>query len=308
MYRFRHRLRFITISVGLAVVAACGSDKDSSHGAPVTPAAPERSPGDQKVLEPSMGLPRGPSDQQPGAGDAQNTGPNQANARGSRLLGIFGGYMSCSGDANSPFKDTWMQTYVTEVQQSLKTTGSPEVKYIMSCFKFDVAKVIFVTSDKPTEVREDSIAQLFSAFEASVYNSPNASVSIAGHSYGGWLSLSLIDQVKTKFPVDALITLDPISRAQCTPPAVLNSILDGQPNASCTRAPADFDATKLAAIKQRAKTWLNIYQTDATILHSGQLTGATNVKRRYTPGDLAAHSQIPGDLEVMKQVISLLAR
>jgi pimeloyl-ACP methyl ester carboxylesterase len=224
------------------------------------------------------------------------------------VLGLFGGYVSCSGDANAPLKGTWMERYLGEVQQGLKKSGAPEAKYIISCFKLDVSRVVFMTSDKPSEVREDSLSQLFSTFEASVNKLPGTSVSIVGHSYGGWLSLSLLDQVKTKFNVDSLTTLDPISRSQCTPPDVVNSFLGAPPFPGCTRAPADFDAAKLTDVKQRTKTWLNFYQTDSRLLHSGQLLGAQNIKRNYSPGDHEAHSKIPEDPEVVKEVTALMLR
>jgi len=97
-------------------------------------------------------------------------------------------------------------------------------------------------------------------------------VVIIGHSYGGWRAMHLASSQQTLAYVRApiqLVTVDPISKANCT-----NPFMPG-----CRQAPADFGEQELATLHARTQ-WLNVVQTPGFIASDEIPAAHVNLKLR----------------------------
>ena len=220
-----------------------------------------------------------------------------------RLLGLFGGYMSCSRDQQTLIQGTRMVRYMNLIGAKLKLTDTTPPEYVISCFTLDASNVNFVTSHDPEVVKQHTVEDFVAEFVAMINPADKQDVHIVGHSYGGWLGLKIAATIEDADPPRSIVTIDPISHELCTPPDVVDSLLGAPPKPACQQGPADLPQDVLSSIGERSKTWLNFYQTDAHILHSGSLTGAQNIKRSYEEDPLAPHTQIADDSKVIDQVV-----
>ena len=95
-----------------------------------------------------------------------------------------------------------------------------------------------------------------------------------------------------------LVTLDPISKVDCTPDGFITAVLGGGGNdPGCTRAPTDFGAAGLAQIAAKVPgKWQNFYQTDLAALHPGPIAQTTSNTKRSYPGaqGFDAHNDLLG--------------
>ena len=301
------KLRFLPLMLSYLALPACGAKDGSPPGTNKTPVVDKSLPG-QDATPAATG---NANEQQSGASKSTPAAPAVTSGtigKGQRVLGLFGGYLSCNNDANAPFKNSNMQRYLETIQAKLAASGAPKAKYIMSCFGLDVSRVKYSSSDKPDEVQEALLSDFFNAMDGLITASPDAAVHVVGHSYGGWLGMDFVKRPKVNLALASLTTIDPISKVQCTPALVINSVLGSPVNQGCISAPADFSTTDLDTINQRTQSWINYYQTDATILHSGELVGAENIKRKYAIGSVQSHIEIAEDPEVSKQIIELITK
>ena len=141
---------------------------------------------------------------------------------------------------------------------------------------------------------------------------PNPEVSIIGHSYGGWTAMKLMLALDPSIKVHRLITLDPISRDNCSLQQFAKNaeaIIDNASSNSrgCSIAPEDFTATELAAIAAKTEKWVNYYQTTGIFLHSSAITGpaaVTNVEKRYdiNPKGFGPHVSFLYDQDLIREI------
>jgi hypothetical protein len=103
---------------------------------------------------------------------------------------------------------------------------------------------------------------------------------VMGHSWGGTLAAELVVQVKQVLEMWAqdprlahlrsmpilLVTIDPIDSHYCTPPAF--NVLG---NSECLKGPTTFapGGPLYQTITHSVRGWLNIFQTEGILLHSG---------------------------------------
>lgn len=94
---------------------------------------------------------------------------------------------------------------------------------------------------------------------------------IMGHSYGGWKSMKMASSAQllpyTQAPIQ-LITIDPISKINCT-----NPFMPG-----CRQAPSDFTNVEFSTLHSRTR-WLNAVQQPGVVLGSESMPAAhTNLE------------------------------
>jgi hypothetical protein len=142
-----------------------------------------------------------------------------------RVLGLFGGYMSCGSNNEAPLEGTRMVRYLQLINAKSNADKSLTPVYVVSCFGLDAGKVNFISSEAPNTVNNLPISQFVSEFVDLVDRTEDPDLHVVGHSYGGWLSLQIADAIKDKNPPRSLTTIDPISNLLCTPPDVINSII-----------------------------------------------------------------------------------
>lgn len=96
-------------------------------------------------------------------------------------------------------------------------------------------------------------------------------VVVIGHSYGGWKSMKLLSSQQLLSYVQApiqLVTVDPISKVNCT-----NPLMPG-----CRQAPSDFTDVEFATLNSRTR-WLNAVQEPGIVVGSDAMPAAHfNVK------------------------------
>ncbi len=154
------------------------------------------------------------------------------------------------------------------------------------------------------------------------------SIHLVGHSYGGWTAMKIAKELelKNRFSIKNLVTIDPISRSECTPKKfteglpdveikrIIEKMLSGYTltaedtpttNKGCLRAPSDLgDAI---AILARTSRWTNFYQENYPFLHSSSIPGPIekieNLKRDYRDD---SHNMFMSDETVGKKIVDLI--
>lgn len=164
--------------------------------------------------------------------------------------------------------------------------------YIVTCYPFwtnDPAaklesplqnKIYWVerlsTSGEPSQPKEATVSEFFERLPTLVNGSKAKHVAVIGHSYGGFTAmLSARKLQQSNVHVAKLVTLDPISMAQCTTEVFLNQISANQPAEGCTRAPTNDGYVDDAVVQGLAKStsWSNYFQSVDRYLHSGPIVG-----------------------------------
>lgn len=98
-------------------------------------------------------------------------------------------------------------------------------------------------------------------------------VVVIGHSYGGWKSMKLLSSPQMQSYVQApiqLVTVDPISKINCT-----NPLMPG-----CRQAPSDFTDVEFAVLNSRTR-WLNAVQEPGIVVGSDAMPAA-HVNLKFT--------------------------
>lgn len=220
-----------------------------------------------------------------------------------QVLGLFGGYLSCGSNQDAPLDGTRMVRFLNLINAQQESDGDLASVQFVSCFGVDPSIVNFMTSDEPNKVSKLPVKQFLEEFQATIHRTEEPDVHIVGHSYGGWLSLQIANAIRAENPLSSLTTIDPISHLLCTPPDVINSLVGNPVKPACNQAPADLPDEDLAQIGERAKTWINFYQTDANLLHSGSLSGAENIKLNFPAAPIDPHTHIADDQLVISKVL-----
>ena len=120
-----------------------------------------------------------------------------------------------------------------------------------------------------SDLTEDYTANLLD----SIRDSGARSVVIISHSHGSWLAMKQILEDQFEGLDILLITLDAISKKNCSPQVFLrnlflNSTPAGPIKRECTEFPSDFSILDLKKLREDTHRWVNIYQTGYYYLHS----------------------------------------
>ena len=119
---------------------------------------------------------------------------------------------------------------------------------------------------------------------------------ILGHSYGGWKSMKMASSPQllnyTRAPIE-LVTVDPISKINCT-----NPLMPG-----CRQAPSDFTDVEFATLNQRTR-WMNAVQEPGVILGSDSMPAA-HVNLKFTGVN---HFTIVSDQRLWEAITNFIPR
>lgn len=155
-----------------------------------------------------------------------------------------------------------MFEHVLDLQKFIqeKTGHQPEV--FASCFNSDRELITSASSNNwqlETPTDENYIASLHELM------AEFSEVYVVGHSYGGWLSMKLIESWQgSPTLIKSLYTIDPISKKLCffdTP-------------SDCISAPKDISTTARQYIKDHTGLWVNPWQQKTIFLHSSAIAQA----------------------------------
>lgn len=225
------------------------------------------------------------------------------------VLVFLGGYTSCK-DPLQGFRSL-DQTRAAKLMQAARATiisrGYSAPAFLISCQFNDQNNFIYRISSSPRVTRQSGIVDLIKTLNALTATLQSPDVYLVGHSYGGWAAMKLALALPAPVKVSALIGVDAISARNCLPMQFLDSLLK-RPVPGCTEAPSDVTAQERVTLAQRVRTWINLYQLDSRLLHSGAIANATNTMRRYPGRGLLAHGDIFDDTDLNTQILGLLPR
>jgi pimeloyl-ACP methyl ester carboxylesterase len=225
------------------------------------------------------------------------------------VLVFLGGYTSCK-DPLQGFKSI-DQTRAAKLMQTARTTflsrGFPEPAYLIACQFNNQNSYIYKMSSSSRVIRQSGIADLAKSLNALTASVESPEVYFVGHSYGGWAAMKLAMTLDPQVKVGALVGVDAISSKNCLPSQFLDSLLK-RPVPGCTEAPSDITSIERINLAQKVRIWLNLYQLDSRLLHSGAIANAENSMRRYPGRGLLAHGDIFDDSALASQVLGLIPR
>lgn len=218
-----------------------------------------------------------------------------AAAPGKILMVTLGGYNSCSKSTRSdlPPLGTGLYPRSDKMSQAVSTKSRGlKILWIAACLEGDAppdGEGQYVHYDQPKHLSYGDARKIRNEIEAVAKAEPGIPVFIAGHSYGGWMSMYLAEELNASVKIAGLFTVDPIGPA-CGPAGVFF----GDP--ACHSAPDDFDNK---AILKRVGTWVNFYQTADSWLTSSAIAEAENHEVIQTWGP---HGDIDSDPGVWKRI------
>lgn len=301
-----------SLALGLAVLlsSACGTSR--MGGESDSAKKPAESPDDGKDPaggdEGLGGSAQGEqSGQQQQGGKVPGDGATTTSGAAVPVLAFLGGYTSCGkkNGADDPTAMALAEPFTAIKAKVAQTLGGTPPASVLSCYSTDYANVRYVTSTTGDKVHLDDVDGFVDAVEQLALKA-GGPVFIVGHSYGGWTAMYLATRLDQKVKLGGVVTLDPISKVECTPDKFISTTLGLGGGEGCQRAPADFTAQQVSFIAERTPSWLNYYQTDVAQLHSGEIQGAKNSHKQYSSGGFQPHSDVAADPAVLSEISALI--
>lgn len=211
------------------------------------------------------------------------------------LFVLLGGYNSCNVTTRSdvPPLGIKMQPSFQKLIKGVKTSF-PKMKIMTLAGCLDTSappegEGMYVVSDFPTSLKYGDSHHVLHRIEDLLKANPGMVVYLIGHSYGGWMSMYLAQELGGKVDLRAIFTLDPIG-----PACGAFGVVFG--DAACHSAPDDRDNR---AIKKRAGAWVNFFQNEDSWLSSSEITEAEN---HHITFEWGAHSDISQVTSLWKRI------
>lgn len=214
---------------------------------------------------------------------------------GKILFVTLGGHNSCSKSTRSdlPPLGTGLYPRSEQVSQAVATKSrGMKVLWIAACLDGEAppdGEGQYVHYDRPKSLSYGDANKIRTEIEAVAKAEPGIPVFIAGHSYGGWMSMYLAETLHPSVEIAGLFTVDPIGPA-CGPLEVAFG------DDACHSAPEDFDNR---AIAKRVGAWVNFYQTADSWLTSSEIPEAENHEVTFSWGP---HGDIDSDAGVWTRI------
>jgi hypothetical protein len=279
-----------------------------------------QSAGDGQIpLDPS-GNPGAPASPTPTSNEAKDKNPGVPSSSSSRPSGgdeaaasieksekvlallVLGGYTSCD-DPKTPL-DQAMTEIGGFLNANVKAETDETKLLFMSCYGVDPNQINFSWDHDPKQGFARSIEEMAKFINTSLKSPKSVRIGLVGHSYGGWTAMKLAPLLDPKFKLEVMVTLDPISKVECTPQGFIDVLVSGAPQPGCLRAPRDISQAVIDKIKPE-KPWVNYYQTDFNLLHSSPINQVKNVKKSYTGPGFEPHLGFITDADLFQEIWEL---
>ncbi len=194
-----------------------------------------------------------------------------------RPVAVFsGGFGSCLVDGN-----TMEMKISSQIQrlmgQILRAVNETPIQ-IRTCFAIGSDTIYVSAPDLDIESQALSIDEFHDVVkQAAQLGGEHAPVFLWGFSHGGWAVMNLVAEVEG-LNYRVLMTNDPISVEGCDEDSFMAGVIVGALQ-GCTEPPMDL-SSQFSVIASRVNSWVNWYQTEFSLLHSGSIPQATvNVQR-----------------------------
>jgi hypothetical protein len=232
--------------------------------------------------------------------------PSDSAGTEKRVYALLGGYLSCKNDEKNAATTVGsrMSLILSDLATVLKNTGKDDPISLVSCYSWDATNITYAMSSDPSKIVTSTVDEMIATFNGLLDSVEKPKLYIVGHSYGGWTSMKIATNLTANAKMAALITVDPISKENCTPNTIINYV-NSQPDSRCKEPPADFGPEKIDEIARRTDLWLNVYQTDFAALHSGPISAAQNLLKTY-PTSNFSHSTVIDDPDIRDNIKNVL--
>lgn len=155
-----------------------------------------------------------------------------------------------------------MMPNIIDLSEFIEQRSGVEPTIMASCFTSERQLVTTSSAESwtlETPSDEDYISKLHNKMEEFT------DVYVIGHSYGGWLSMKMIELWQgSPTLIKYLYTIDPISKRLC--------FFDNPKD--CVSAPKDIGAEARQHIKDNTELWVNPWQQKTIFLHSSAIPQA----------------------------------
>ncbi|TNE50499.1 MAG: alpha/beta fold hydrolase [Deltaproteobacteria bacterium] len=194
-----------------------------------------------------------------------------------RLFVVMGGWGSCgrTGWGSLTPRKTGMYEPAQRLLAKAKAKTGESSHWIVSCFGMYSSRAYVVTSAAPEKVYSASVETFLSYVQRESQRAGGRSLFLIGHSHGGWLAMRVAYALRQIRTIPLLVTIDPISRTQCTPSrmvaAYFRSATQLRPEPGCTNSPPDFTSNQEKEIHSAVGWWKNFYQSQSPLLHSAYI-------------------------------------
>ena len=199
---------------------------------------------------------------------------------------VMGGNSSCHndefGNTRSPL-GTDVHNSFEPILELVEADGRFATKWIVSCHRNSNAAVHYATSESGTQVFETTPEEFITMINGNYLQATARSTFVAGHSYGGWLTMKTALAAIPEQTFAGIFTIDPISRVHCT---FTNP-------GGCTQAPRDITNAQRSMIGNISDFWGNYYQTNTFYLHSAPMEEADfNLKLNTSHTGIDSHEGV----------------
>lgn len=206
------------------------------------------------------------------------------------LFVVMGGYTSCGKGTAEPAGIGMYEPFMRMLETMKQSEPRMKIHYLISCFGNSApphGKTKYILSTEPQRVLQGNASVLMNEIEKLV-DGKDMAIFIAGHSYGGYLGMYLVEKLSLQAKVQGLYTVDPIGPACGKIQVVMGA-------KACKSPPADLHN---GWIKDQSVLWKNFYQNQDKWLHSGPIEEAVNTHIVYR----GAHTQIDSDERTWSEI------
>ena len=221
----------------------------------------------------------------------------------------LGGWNTCR--AGSEFSGNPIDGKVWDIaknfQSQVELHYGKNAQWMILCYSYYKQSVAgkgrFLSHKNPDSYQRASPSETVSFIRQVVKEHPNTDVYIVGFSYGGWLALTIAEELGGTMNIPLLATLDPISQSNCNMVKFITNWFSGGYE-GCQGFPTDFEELALQKISETTGAWFNYYQLDYSQLHSGESEYAdvnrqvfTTYSSNYAHNVVMNHPRIWNDQE-----------
>ncbi len=181
------------------------------------------------------------------------------------VIFFSGGFNSC-GDPEFP-------NIIGNILREYRASGV-QLRYVAGCFNKSGTLFVRSSTNPHRDVEMDSQAAAIE-LRREILKTQSKSLVAMGHSYGGWLAMTVAEGNADVAHIKTIITLDPISPSGCYPSVVAAALIGelatgvNMQARGCSTFPQDWPRSRAQMLRNHTDDWYNFYQDRDSVVHSG---------------------------------------